>query len=73
LSLDWNAKRMLTKINYKIHTDAIKESIVLPLALSNQEANITYANEADVLNKALFNLTIDYFLLKLYNEKLIIL
>ena len=57
LSLGWDAKRMLTKINYKIHTDAIKEKIVFPQKLSNKDANIIYANEADVLNKALFGLT----------------
>ena len=57
LILGWDAKRMLTKINYKIHTDAIKEKIVLPLKLSNKSAAITYANEADVLNKALFGMT----------------
>jgi len=55
--LDWDAKRMLTKINYKIHTDAIKEKIVLPLKLSAKETSIAYANEADVLNKALFGMT----------------
>ena len=53
LTLGWDAKRMLTKINYKIHTDAIKEKLVLPQRLSNKVAAITYANEADVLNKAL--------------------
>lgn len=56
-ALGWDAKRMLTKINYKIHTDAIKEKIVLPLKLSAKEISITYANEADVLNKALFGMT----------------
>ncbi len=57
LVLGWDAKRMLTKINYKIHTDAIKEKIVTPLKLSNKAASITYASEADVLNKALFGMT----------------
>lgn len=57
LILGWDAKRMLTKINYKIHTDAIKEKIILPQKLSIKDANITYANEADVLNKALFGMT----------------
>ena len=57
LTLGWDAKRMLTRINYKIHTDAIKENIILPQKLSNKEANITYANEADVLNMALFGMT----------------
>jgi len=57
LVLGWDAKRMLTKINYKIHTDAIKEIIVTPLKLSNKDSSITYANEADILNKALFGMT----------------
>jgi len=48
---------MLTKINYKIHTDAIKENIVLPQKLSKKDASSTYASEADVLNKALFGMT----------------
>jgi hypothetical protein len=54
--LDWDAKRMLTKINYKIHTDAIKEHIVPTLVTQNQ-LNFVYANEADVLNMALFGMT----------------
>ncbi|MEI6553149.1 MAG: KilA-N domain-containing protein [bacterium] len=57
LSSDWNVKRLLTKINYKIHTDSIKENIVLPQRLSGKDAIITYANEADVLNVALFGIT----------------
>ncbi len=57
LAVGWDAKRMLTKINYKIHTDAIKENIILPLKLSKKDANMTYANEADVLNMALFGIT----------------
>lgn len=57
LHLGWDAKRMLTKINYKIHTDAIKEHIVLPQKLSMKDSMVIYANEADVLNKALFGLT----------------
>jgi len=57
LALGWDAKRMLTKINYKIHTDAIKEKIVLPQKLSAADGLIIYANEADVLNKALFGMT----------------
>lgn len=57
LAVGWDAKRILTKINYKIHTDAIKDNIVLPQKLSLKEANITYANEADVLNVALFGMT----------------
>jgi len=57
LNLGWNAKRMLTKINYKIHTDAIKENIVVPQKLSKKDASNTYASEADILNKALFGMT----------------
>lgn len=57
LTLGWDAKRMLTKINYKIHTDSIKENIVLPQKLSIKDATVVYANEADVLNKALFGMT----------------
>ena len=56
LVLGWDVKRMLTKINYRIHTDAIREYII-PTRLSTAQANIIYANEADVLNKALFGLT----------------
>ena len=57
LMLGWDAKRALTKINYKIHTDSIKENIILPQKLSLKDATITYANEADVLNVVLFGQT----------------
>ncbi len=57
LMLGWDAKRMLSKINYKIHTDSIKENIVLPQKLSLKESSILYANEADILNVALFGMT----------------
>jgi len=57
LVLGCDAKRMLTKINYKIHTDSIKENIILPQKLSVDEATVVYANEADVLNVALFGQT----------------
>lgn len=56
LSLGWDTKRMLTKINYRIHTDAIKRHIIPP-KISKVQANLIYANEADVLNKALFGMT----------------
>jgi hypothetical protein len=56
LSLGWDVKRELVKINYKIHTDAIKENLI-PKELSNNEINYIYANEADVLNMALFGIT----------------
>lgn len=55
-SLDRNVKRFLTKINYKIHTDAIKENII-PKELSEEEIHYIYADEADMLNKSLFGLT----------------
>ena len=57
LILGWDAKRALTKINYRIHTDSIKENIVLPQKLSTKKATKVYANEADVLNIALFGMT----------------
>ncbi|MEA4901035.1 KilA-N domain-containing protein [Desulfitobacterium sp.] len=56
LSLDWNLNRILAKINYRIHTDAIKEKLI-PADISPQQKSITYANEADVLNVALFGQT----------------
>jgi hypothetical protein len=57
LVLGWDAKRALTKINYRIHTDSIKENIILPKELSKKDAEITYATEADILNKVLFGIT----------------
>ncbi|HBH12637.1 MAG TPA: DNA-binding protein [Clostridiales bacterium] len=54
--LDWNIRRNLTKINYRIHTDAIKGNLV-PKELSGIEKSIIYASEADVLNMALFGMT----------------
>ncbi len=56
LKLGWDVKRELVKINYKIHTDAIKENLI-PLEISVNDAKIIYASEADVLNKALFGIT----------------
>ena len=56
LSLGWDAKRMLTKINYKIHTDAIKEYII-PHLITAKETKFVYTDEADVLNIALFGMT----------------
>ncbi|MGB3342269.1 MAG: KilA-N domain-containing protein [Aequorivita sp.] len=56
LQLEWNFQRTLSKINYKIHTDAIKEHIV-PNLLSKAQINFIYANEADLLNVALFGIT----------------
>jgi hypothetical protein len=57
LELGWDAKRALTKINYKIHTHSIKQNIVLPNKISKKDATHVYASEADVLNKALFGMT----------------
>jgi hypothetical protein len=54
--LGWTAKRELTKLNYHIHTDAIKQNLI-PLELSITQTSIIYANEADVLNVALFGIT----------------
>jgi hypothetical protein len=54
--LGWSAKRELTKINYRIHTDAIKQNLI-PKELTQAETSIIYANEADVLNVALFGMT----------------
>lgn len=56
LSLSWNLNRALTKINYRIHTDAIKEHLV-PEDISARAQSFIYANEADVLNVALFGMT----------------
>ena len=55
-SLGWSAKRELAKINYHIHTDAIKHNLI-PAELTPKQTSIIYANEADVLNIALFGVT----------------
>ena len=55
-SLEWNLSRSLSKINYKIHTDAIKEHLI-PYVLSKPKEGFVYATEADVLNMALFGMT----------------
>ena len=54
--IGWNAKRELSKINYKIHTNAIKNNLV-PNELTKNQINFVYAEEADVLNMALFGMT----------------
>lgn len=54
--LGWTAKRELSKINYRIHTDAIKQSLI-PVEVTAKQASIIYANEADVLNVAMFGMT----------------
>jgi hypothetical protein len=55
-NLTWNVQRMISKINFKIHTDAIKEKLI-PTTISKEQAAMIYANEADLLNVALFGLT----------------
>ena len=55
-SLEWSFQRTLAKVNYKIHTDAIKERLVPPL-LTPLQTSIIYASEADLLNVALFGIT----------------
>lgn len=54
--LGWSAKRELAKINYRIHTDAIQQHLI-PAAVTRAQMNVIYANEADVLNVALFGQT----------------
>lgn len=56
LALGWNLNRTLAKINYRIHTDAIKDMLIPP-DITPQRQSVTYANEADVLNVALFGTT----------------
>lgn len=55
--LGWTIKRELAKINYRIHTDAIKENIIIPQKISKERSTFVYASEADVLNVALFDMT----------------
>src|SRR5690606_3867608 len=56
LKLDWNLQRTLAKVNYHIHTDAIKENLI-PKEVTKQQAGLIYATEADLLNVALFGFT----------------
>jgi hypothetical protein len=56
LSLEWNLQRTLSKINYRIHTDAIKEQLI-PNVVTKEQASVIYASEADLLNVALFGKT----------------
>lgn len=56
LSLNWNLKRELTKLNYRIHTDAIKEKLIIP-ELTSAQKSIVYSDEADLLNVVLFGKT----------------
>ena len=54
--LEWNLQRTISKINYRIHTDAIKENLI-PKEITNQQSSLVYASEADLLNVALFGKT----------------
>ncbi|MCY4781537.1 KilA-N domain-containing protein [Sphingobacterium sp. UT-1RO-CII-1] len=56
LKLDWNLQRTLAKVNYHIHTDAIKENLI-PDKITKQQMGLVYATEADLLNMALFGVT----------------
>ncbi len=56
LKLGWNLQRTLSKINYRTHTDAIRETLIPP-AITRSQASLVYANEADLLNVALFGQT----------------
>jgi len=56
LKLDWNLQRTLSKINYRIHTDAIKDTLIPP-SVTKSQASAVYASEADLLNVALFGQT----------------
>jgi hypothetical protein len=56
LKLEWSLQRTLAKVNYKIHTDAIKENLI-PKELNKTQINFVYASEADLLNVALFGMT----------------
>jgi hypothetical protein len=56
LNLEWNLQRTLAKVNYHIHTDAIKDNLI-PAALSPAQKSFVYAHEADLLNVALFGMT----------------
>jgi hypothetical protein len=56
LKLEWNLQRTLAKVNYRIHTDAIKDNLI-PKEITNKQTAYVYANEADLLNVALFGIT----------------
>lgn len=69
LEIGWDTKRELSKINYRIHTDAIKEFLITP-ELTKQEQGYTYATEADILNMALFGKTAKQWRDETGNKKL---
>jgi len=55
-SLEWDTRRLLSRVNYKVHTDAVKENLI-PKNISKRQIDFIYADEADVLNVALFGMT----------------
>jgi len=67
-ALEWTAKREFAKINYRIHTDAIKENLIVP-ALTEKQISYVYASEADMLNVALFGKTAGEWKLKNHDLK----
>lgn len=69
LEIGWDTKRELSKINYRIHTDAIKDFLITP-ELTKQEAGYKYATEADILNMALFGKTAKQWRNETGNQKL---
>jgi hypothetical protein len=68
LKLEWNFQRTLAKVNYRIHTDAIKQNLI-PNQLNSKQISIVYATEADVLNMALFGKTAKQWREKYPDEK----
>lgn len=68
-SLDWDVKRMLTKANYHLHTQAVKEFLIEPQIKRTSKEQIIYATEADLLNLALFQMTAKEWREKNPNEK----
>ena len=66
--LGWSAKRELTKINYRIHTDAIKNNLI-PAEVTSEQTSFIYADEADMLNVALFGMTAKQWRTKNPNKK----
>nr|WP_296104206.1 KilA-N domain-containing protein [uncultured Mediterraneibacter sp.] len=69
LAIGWDTKRELSKINYRIHTDAIKDILITP-TLSKKEISYQYASEADLLNMALFGKTAKQWRTETGNKKL---
>lgn len=67
-NLDWDLQRTISKINYKIHTDAIKENLI-PIVLAGNQKNFIYADEADTLNLALFGRTAKQWRIENPNQK----